>query len=214
MKVWTSHGHTKGLKKSPTYVSWRKMCIRCTNPRHNKYPVYGGAGVRVCERWRDFRNFLADMGVRPEGTTLGRILDRGDYEPGNCFWMTWAEQGLSRRNNNALLKWQGLPIKYKRRATKRPPHGHSFKVDVSCSGPVQEDGMVLDFADIKTAFSPLHEALDHRLLNEVGGILHNPTSENIAYWIWHRLKERLPMHIKLKVSVHETCTSGCTYDGQ
>lgn len=93
-------------------------------------------------------------------------------------------------------------------------HGHSFKVDVSCSGPVQEDGMVLDFADIKAAFTPIHDALDHRLLNEVGGILHNPTSENIAYWIWHRLKERLPVHIKLKVSVHETCTSGCSYDGQ
>lgn len=93
-------------------------------------------------------------------------------------------------------------------------HGHSFKVTVNCSGPIQEDGMVLDFADIKTAFAPIHEALDHRFLNDVGGVLHNPTSEHVAYWIWHRLKERLPVHIQLKVSVQETCTSGCTYTGQ
>jgi hypothetical protein len=64
--------------------------------------VYGGSGVTVCERWLTFENFLADMGVRPEGTTLGRNLDMGNYEPGNCFWQTSKEQALAKRNKRAL----------------------------------------------------------------------------------------------------------------
>lgn len=93
-------------------------------------------------------------------------------------------------------------------------HGHSFLVVIHCIGPVQEDGMVIDFGDIKELFEPIHEALDHRYLNEIGGILHNPTSENLAYWIWHRFKPKIPAALSLKVTVRETCTSGCTYNGQ
>ena len=103
----TTHGHCQG-RMSRTYVSWGRMMTRCFNPKSARYKNYGAKSVRVCERWQTFENFLADMGDRPEGKTLGRILDRGDYEPGNCFWMTSTEQGLNVRNNNALKKWESL----------------------------------------------------------------------------------------------------------
>lgn len=101
----TTHGHTSRYKTSPEYNSWRCMTQRCYNPNHASYERYGAKGVRVCDRWRDFENFLADIGPRPTGTTLGRTLDLGNYEPGNVFWMTKAEQMLSRMNKRNLLKW-------------------------------------------------------------------------------------------------------------
>src|SRR6056297_2537611 len=71
-------------------------------------------------------------------------------------------------------------------------HGHSFRIEIHVSGPVDEQsGWVMDFADIKRAFTPIHERLDHRLLNDIDG-LDNPTSENLARWIWHELKPALP----------------------
>ena len=91
-------------------------------------------------------------------------------------------------------------------------HGHSFGIEIHVEGPVDpKSGWVMDFADIKKAFAPLYDQLDHRYLNEVPG-LENPTSENLARWIWHRLKPSLPQ--LSRVVVHETCTSGCAYDGR
>ncbi len=91
-------------------------------------------------------------------------------------------------------------------------HGHSFHVTVHVSGPVgQESGWVMDFADIKAAFAPLYDALDHRYLNDIAG-LENPTSEHLARWIWQRLKPSLPA--LSAISVRETCTSGCVYRGE
>jgi 6-pyruvoyltetrahydropterin/6-carboxytetrahydropterin synthase len=91
-------------------------------------------------------------------------------------------------------------------------HGHSFRIEVHVTGPVgEESGWVMDFADIADAFEPIRERLDHRYLNEIEG-LENPTSENLARWIWERLKPRLPALGKL--TVHETCTAGCVYRGE
>lgn len=91
-------------------------------------------------------------------------------------------------------------------------HGHSFVVEIHVSGPMDEaSGWVTDFADIKRAFDPLHERLDHHYLNEIEG-LENPTSENIARWIWTRIHPVLP--ILSSVVVCETCTSGCIYRGE
>ena len=90
-------------------------------------------------------------------------------------------------------------------------HGHSFAVELHVSGtPGAQTGWVMDFADIKAAFRPLYDQLDHHYLNEVEG-LDNPTSERLAVWIWERLKPSLPL--LSAVVVHETCTSGCRYEG-
>jgi len=90
-------------------------------------------------------------------------------------------------------------------------HGHSYRVEIHVAGPVGEQtGWVMDFQDIKDAFAPLHDQLDHRYLNEVDG-LGNPTSENLARWIWDRLTGVLPLST---VVVRETCTSGCIYQGE
>jgi 6-pyruvoyltetrahydropterin/6-carboxytetrahydropterin synthase len=91
-------------------------------------------------------------------------------------------------------------------------HGHSFAVELHVSGtPDTRTGWVMDFADIKTAFQPFYDQLDHHYLNDVPG-LDNPTSEQLAIWIWQRLKPQLPL--LSEVVVHETCTSGCRYRGQ
>ena len=93
----------------------------------------------------------------------------------------------------------------------RRMHGHSFQIQVHVSGPLDPKfGWVLDFADIKAAFVPVEEQIDHRCLNDVPG-LENPTSENLARWIWAQLHSTLPN--LSKVVVQETCTSGCIYSG-
>lgn len=91
-------------------------------------------------------------------------------------------------------------------------HGHSFRVEIHVRGRVgAESGWVMDFGDIAKAFQPLFEEVDHHYLNDVAG-LSNPTSENLARWIWQRLLPALPLLNKVVVS--ETCTSGCVYEGQ
>jgi 6-pyruvoyltetrahydropterin/6-carboxytetrahydropterin synthase len=90
-------------------------------------------------------------------------------------------------------------------------HGHSFAVELHVAGtPDPHTGWVMDFSDIKAAFAPFYEQLDHHHLNDIEG-LENPTSERLAIWIWDRLKPALPA--LAEVVVHETCTSGCRYRG-
>ena len=90
-------------------------------------------------------------------------------------------------------------------------HGHSFRVEIHVEGePDPDTGWLMDFADIKAAFQPIYDRLDHHYLNDVPG-LDNPTSERLAIWIWEQLKPALP-ELSMVV-VHETCTSGCRYRG-
>lgn len=91
-------------------------------------------------------------------------------------------------------------------------HGHSFQVEIAVTGACDPKlGWVMDYADISTAFRPLWKRLDHRYLNQIKG-LENPTSENIAAWIWKRLKPKLPL--LTEVIVAETCTARCVFCGQ
>lgn len=91
-------------------------------------------------------------------------------------------------------------------------HGHSFRVELYLSGPLTEmEGWVMDFADVSRAFGPIYERLDHHYLNEIPG-LENPTSEQLARWIWNELKPGLPL--LSQVLVRETCTAGCVYRGE
>lgn len=90
-------------------------------------------------------------------------------------------------------------------------HGHSFAVRVAVEGDVGADsGWVMDYGEIADLFEPIENQLDHYYLNDIEG-LENPTSENIARWIWDRLRPRLP--ILHSIEVKETCTSGCIYKG-
>jgi len=91
-------------------------------------------------------------------------------------------------------------------------HGHSFQIEIHISGSVgQDSGWVMDFADLRKAFQPLFDQLDHNCLNDIEG-LENPTSENLAKWIWLRLKPDLTQ--LSKVVVKETCNAGCIYTGR
>jgi 6-pyruvoyltetrahydropterin/6-carboxytetrahydropterin synthase len=90
-------------------------------------------------------------------------------------------------------------------------HGHSFQVAIHVSGALDPElGWVQDFADIKGAFKPVYDQLDHHYLNEIEG-LENPTSEVLAKWIWDQMEGKLPL--LSKVVIRETCTSGCTCEG-
>ena len=91
-------------------------------------------------------------------------------------------------------------------------HGHSFKAEIVVAGECDpKPGWLMDYADMSEAFEPLLKQLDHRYLNEIAG-LENPTSENIAAWIWQRLKLKLPQ--LAEVIVAETCTARCVYRGE
>lgn len=102
MRKWSQFVH--GQKGTPEHRSWAAMIQRCTNPNVERYNIYGARGIRVCDRWRDFINFLSDMGPRPEGTSLDRYPDQnGNYEPNNCRWATAKEQAQNKTNNVKVI---------------------------------------------------------------------------------------------------------------
>lgn len=91
-------------------------------------------------------------------------------------------------------------------------HGHSFRVELRLRGPIdRRTGWLVDFADVKAAFQQTYEQLDHNYLNEIEGLA-NPTSENLARWIWREVQPKLPQ--LSAVIVRETCTSGSIYQGE
>lgn len=94
---------THGLSRTPEHIAWGNMIQRCTNPGHPSWPRYGGRGIQVCERWRSFDAFLADVGPRPgEGYSIDRSDNNRGYEPGNCSWATASEQNLNKRVNRRV----------------------------------------------------------------------------------------------------------------
>ena len=93
---------THGMKRTRVYNIWCGILRRCMNPNEPSYPNYGGRGITVCERWRSFEHFYADMGDPPPGTSIDRIDNERGYEPGNCRWATKPVQNRNRRGNIRL----------------------------------------------------------------------------------------------------------------
>ncbi len=94
------------MEGTSTYNVWCGMLQRCRNPKQKWFHRYGGRGIKVCDRWLDFRNFYADMGEKPANLKIERIDNDGDYEPGNCRWATQKEQ-IRNRENTLMVEYEG-----------------------------------------------------------------------------------------------------------
>jgi hypothetical protein len=98
----TKHGHASRSTRSSTYSTWNGMKNRCNVESNFKYPAYGAKGIKICDRWNDFANFLSDMGEKPEGMTLDRIDGTKGYSPENCRWATPYQQSHNIKTNKYL----------------------------------------------------------------------------------------------------------------
>ena len=101
------HGHAANGKTTKTYEAWTSMRKRCLNESHKSYKDYGGRGIKICDRWSLFENFLDDMGEAEKGCSLDRIKNSGDYEPSNCRWVTMIVQNNNKRSNT-ILHFNGI----------------------------------------------------------------------------------------------------------
>jgi hypothetical protein len=134
---------THGRTESPEYCTWGSMRTRCLNPNATGYKRYGGRGIKICDRWDSFENFLADMGERPSPNhTLDRVDKNGNYTPENCRWADKLTQANNRRDNVlANIDGEVIPIglavrKFghvisRRQAARRIAHGWDHKSAVS-----------------------------------------------------------------------------------
>lgn len=127
-RIGTSHGLSK---KSRAYTRWKTMMARCYNERNESFYRYGSRGIKVCERWHSFVNFLSDMGEPPNGTALDRVNFDGDYSPRNCRWATFKQSTQNRSNTvwvggsrvEEIAKLYNMPV---HRVYSRIRHGWSL----------------------------------------------------------------------------------------
>lgn len=155
-KARATHGQTRERKPTPTYLSWSSMWQRCRDKFNDDY---NGRGIKVCDRWQSFENFLEDMGERPEGMTLDRIDYNGNYEPSNCRWADDTTQNRNRRNvqyiefngqSKTLKEWSeeiGISVSgiWQRARRGKPP----LKELTDQLLPILVDGKPLEFKRLR-----------------------------------------------------------------
>ena len=133
---------THGMCYTPTFSSWISMRRRCYDPNMPGYPAYGGSGITVCKEWQDsFEAFFAHMGERPAGTSLDRIDNDGNYEPGNCRWATRLVQNRNRRNS--VENGTSLPQKCADRGVSFSKFSyHYYRKGLSVEGALEAAALV------------------------------------------------------------------------
>lgn len=106
-RIGNTKNRTHGLSKSRAYNTWKGIKRRCFRKQYIDYHRYGGRGITVCKRWMKFENFFKDMGEQPEGMSLDRIDNDGDYKPSNCRWATRLQQ-CSNTRQNVFIEYKGV----------------------------------------------------------------------------------------------------------
>lgn len=138
--IVVKHGHARRGAHSPEYEVWCSMIARCENPAEERYHRYGGRGIKVCEKWHDFTSFFTDMGQRPSAKhSIDRLNNDGNYELGNCAWVTKRDQAIN-RSSSIIVEYNGEHIELARLAVI-----HAINVRVLRSR-VQKLGWSLDRA--------------------------------------------------------------------
>ena len=135
-----------GYSGTDIHGIWVQMRRRCENPKSGNYARYGGRGITVCERWKIFENFLADMGERPSGTSIERRNNDGHYEPNNCYWATSTQQN-NNRSSNVVLEFSGERLTVRQWAKKLGISHHTIHTRIAKSLPIEE--ILAPVADIQ-----------------------------------------------------------------
>ena len=94
------------MENTPTYITWKNMKSRCQYEKDKDYPRYGGRGIKICEEWKNFSNFLRDMGIKPEKAQIDRIDNNGNYELSNCRWVS-NQENSNNRSSNVYIEYSG-----------------------------------------------------------------------------------------------------------
>lgn len=127
---------THGMSRTVAYRAWCQMRNRCNNPKSTKFKYYGARGIKVCERWSKFENFISDMGHPSDGLSLDRIDVNGDYEPSNCQWATKVQQANNKRV--ARLTYNGISMTVKEWADCLGISISTFRDRISASFPPEK----------------------------------------------------------------------------